>query len=299
MIRPSALDGWRSTRRARGVLLGAWAGEIVAALPLAWALASLATPRLQAAVHPSGLTPRQVIEALVQTALTLDGAGGPIGVAFAVTLAAGALWKVLWLGGLAASWPAPGKPSLTAAISAGLPIFFRLARHAVYALALTGALAALALGIGLGPMALASHGPWWVEAVTVGVRALLLILAVALGYSIASRSRWSVAAGRTPLRALASAARAAARRPLSEIMPSFVWLILSRLLAGMWLASRLAGEVRSPAGAGAAGLLLLISVLAGTWLRGALLLAWAPAADDQISRPGPAPTSSPASAPVA
>lgn len=296
MSRPSALRGWRATTRARHILLGAWVGEILSALPLALALASLGAQKLQAAVLSSGLTARQVLEAVSQTALQLDGAAGPLGVAFAVTLGVGALWKVFWLGGMAAGWSAPGEPSLRAALSAVLPISFRLVRHAAYAAALTGGLGAVVFAIGLGLQRLATRGPWWLEPAAFGVRALLLLFAVALGFSIASRSRWLVAGGLAPWRALAAAAARAIRRPFGEALPSLVWLVLSRVLAAMWLASRLAGEVRSLAGAAVAAGLLLLVALVGTWLRGALLLAWEPAGDGEVSRPAPAPMSSPASA---
>ncbi len=296
MTRPSALSGWRSTRRARRALLGAWIGELLAAVPLTWALASLGMPAISAAADPAGLNPRQVVEALGQAVLHLDGGIAPLRVAFAVTLAAGALWKVFWLGGLAASWPAPGAPSLRGAIAAALPISLRLVRHAVYALALTGGLAVVALAVGVSFKALGSRGPWWFEGAALGLRALLLVLAVALGFSIASRSRWLVAGGQAPLRALTSAAIVAVRHPIGEVVPSVVWLILSRSLAALWLASRLAGEIRSLPGAVLATSLLLVSVLVGTWLRGALLLAWAPEEDDELSRPAQALTSSPASA---
>lgn len=296
MTRPSALSGWRFTRRARRVLLGAWIGEVLAAAPLTWALASLGKPTLSAAADSSGLTSRQVLEAVGQTALRLDTAAGPLVAAFAVTLATAALWKVFWLGGLAASWSAPGEPSLRGALCAALPISLRLVRHAAYALVLTGVLAGVALALGVGVKAMATRGPWWVEGAALGVRALLFVLAVALGFSVASRSRWLVACGGTPVRALAIAARAAIGRPFGEALPSLLWLILSRSLAAMWLASRLAGEVLSLPGAAIATGLLLVTALAGAWLRGALLLAWAPQEDGELSRRAQVPPSSPASA---
>ena len=258
---PSLAAGLARTRRAHGLLLLAWlahhalalAAAAVPSAALAWCLAATPTGAAMVAGSDDG-------EGFWQWVLTQADSPLTIPALLLAALAAGLLWQLVWCAGVVTRWQSHEPLAAGQTIAAGIPrlLSFVVVALAFLALAAVASSTALALGLLIRP--LARSGPAWVATLVIGLRLLLVGVALLPCAAAAQIAKWQLAAGATPLAAVWRGLTAVGSRPLATTRPAVAWAAATVALLGVWAAARLLAALSSPA-----------TVLLGH----ALLAAWA------------------------
>ncbi len=276
MSGPSFRAGWRRARVAGRVTLGAWIGRLAVALPLALALAAGLDRLFAAASAGRDLPPDTDAEAALRFIVSLLRDVGPYGVVVVVTLLAAAAWEVLWQGGLAAAWRDGLSGSPRRSVAAGWSLLWPLARLAVSGVVVQGLFVGVAMLATASLLGLGDRGPWWTAPLVRVVRITIVGAVWALAHASVQLARWRVARGGGPLRALIGSTLATLRHPVASVTPVVCCAAWSLGWAALWLAMRIIGTIGSTGGAWSALALLVGVILAETWGRTALVLAYAP-----------------------